>query len=96
LRALRKETVAQIQKASGGKTFYGTLDVADSKAVTDFVTTVETRFGRFDICVTNSGGPPSNPFKNTPPEAWRSALDQLLMSTVYFAGEVPPGMLRTK
>ena len=64
-----EETAAQIQKATGRDGFYRTLDVADSKAVTDFVAAVQTRFGRLDICVTNSGGPPSNLFKNTPPEA---------------------------
>jgi NAD(P)-dependent dehydrogenase (short-subunit alcohol dehydrogenase family) len=61
--------------------------VTDFKAVIDFVTAVETRFGRIDFCVTNFGGPPSNWFKNIPPEAW-AALDQLLMvSAIYFARE---------
>jgi hypothetical protein len=46
---------------------------------------METRFGRIDIRVTNSADPPSNLFKYTPPEAWRAALDQLPMSTIYFA-----------
>jgi 3-oxoacyl-[acyl-carrier protein] reductase len=62
-------TTAQIQKATGRDVLHRTLDVTDSKAVTDFVAAVETRFGHLDICVTNSGGPPSNLFKNTPPEA---------------------------
>jgi 3-oxoacyl-[acyl-carrier protein] reductase len=57
---------------------------------------VETRFGRLDICVTNSGGPPSNLFRNTPQEAWRAALDQLLMSTIYFAKETLPRMQKNK
>jgi NAD(P)-dependent dehydrogenase (short-subunit alcohol dehydrogenase family) len=56
--------------------------VTDSKEVIDSVATVETRFGQIDFCVTNFGGPPSNLFKNIPPEA---AADQLLMvSTIYF------------
>ncbi len=91
-----EETAAQIQKATGREVFYRTLDVADSKAVTSFVAAVETSFGRLDICVTNSGGPPSNLFRNTPPEAWRTALDQLLMSTIYFAKETLPRMQKNK
>src|SRR2546422_136848 len=79
-----EETAGQSQKATGREVFHRALDVTDSKAITDFVAAVETRFGRLDICVTNSGGPPSNLFKNTPPEAWRAALDQLLMSTINF------------
>jgi 3-oxoacyl-[acyl-carrier protein] reductase len=91
-----EETAAQIQKTTGGEVLHRALDVTDSKAVSDFVAAVETRFGRIDICVTNSGGPPSNLFKNTPPEAWRSAVDQLLMSTIYFAKEVLPRMQKNK
>src|SRR6266849_5613095 len=91
-----EETARHIQKVTGREVFHRALDVTDSKAVSDFVASVETRFGRIDICVTNSGGPPSNLFKNTPPEAWRAALDQLLMSTIYFAKEVLPRMQKNK
>src|SRR6266852_1831754 len=91
-----EETAAHIQRANGHEVFHRALDVTDSKAVTDFVAAVETHFGRIDICVTNSGGPPSNLFKNTPPEAWRAALDQLLMSTIYFAKEALPRMQKNK
>ena len=91
-----EETAVQIQKATGREVFPRALDVADLQAVSNFVNDVETRFGRIDICVTNSGGPPSNLFKNTPPEAWRSAVDQLLMSTIYFAKEVLPRMQKKK
>ncbi len=57
---------------------------------------VESGFGRLDICVTNSGGPPSNSFKNTKPEDWRSAVEQLLMSTIFFARETLPRMQKNK
>jgi len=90
------ETAAQITKSTGREVFHQALDVTDSTAVAAFVAVVEARFGRTDICVTNSGGPPSNLFKNTPPEAWRAALDQLLMSTIYFARETLPRMQKNK
>jgi len=90
------ETAAQIQRATGREVFHEALDVTDSAAVASFVATVEARFGRLDICVTNSGGPPSNSFKNTKPEDWRSAIDQLLMSTVFFAREALPRMQKKK
>src|SRR5258708_6438230 len=91
-----EETAKQVHKATGREVFYRALDITDSREVTDFVSAVETRFGRLDICVTNSGGPPSNLFKNTPQEAWRAALDQLLMSTIYFAKETLPRMQKNK
>src|SRR6267143_20602 len=62
------ETAAHIQKTTGREVLHQALDVADSAAVAAFVAAAEARFGRIDICVTNSGGPPSNLFKNTPPE----------------------------
>ncbi len=90
------ETAAQITKSTGREVFHQALDVTDSTAVAAFVAVVEARFGRTDICVTNSGGPPSNTFKNTKPEDWRSAVDQLLMSTVFFARETLPRMQKNK
>ena len=91
-----EETAAGIAKSSGTEVFHTALDVTDSKAVAEFVAAVETRFGRVDICVTNSGGPPSNVFKGTTQEDWRAALDQLLMSTVFFAQETLPRMQKRK
>src|SRR2546425_4899357 len=90
------QTATDIQKCSGREVFHRALDVTDFTAVAAFVTVVEARFGRIDICVTNSGGPPSNSFKNTKPEDWRSAVDQLLMSTVFFAKETLPRMQKNK
>ncbi len=86
------ETAGHIQKSTGREVFHQALDVTDSAAVAFFVAAVEARFGGLDICVTNSGGPPSNSFKNTKPEDWRCAVEQLLMSTVFFAKEALPRM----
>ena len=90
------ETAADISKSTGREVFQQALDVTDSAAVASFVAAVEARFGRLDICVTNSGGPPSNSFKNTKPEDWRSAIEQLLMSTICFARETLPRMQKNK
>jgi 3-oxoacyl-[acyl-carrier protein] reductase len=91
-----EETAAQIQKSMGGEVFHQALDVTDSAAVGAFVAAVEARFGGVDICVTNSGGPPSKSFRDTKPEEWRAAVDQLLMSTVFFARETLPRMQKKK
>src|SRR5437588_6234031 len=90
------ETGAHIRKAIGREVFHQALDVTDSPAVASLVGAVETHFGRLDICVTNSGGPPSNSFRNTKPEDWRSTVDQLLMSTIFFAREGLPRMQKNK
>jgi 3-oxoacyl-[acyl-carrier protein] reductase len=91
-----EETAAHIQKTTGRPVLHHAMDVTDSAAVTAFVAAVEARFGRVDICVTNSGGPPSNLFKSTTSEVWGAAIDQLLMSTVFFARETLPRMQKNK
>jgi len=70
-----EETAAHIRKGTGREVFSQALDVTDSVAVAAFAAVVEARFGRIGICVTNPGGPPSNSFKSTKPEDWRSAVD---------------------
>ncbi len=69
------ETASHIQKTTGREVLHQALDVTDSAAVTAFVAAVEARFSRIDICVTNSGGPPSNFFDSTQPENMRSTVD---------------------
>lgn len=87
-----EKAAGRIRSASGCKIFWRALDVGNSAAVADFVAAVEERFGRVDICVTNTGGPPSKLFAATTNEDWRVWTEQLLMSPVYFARAVLPRM----
>jgi 3-oxoacyl-[acyl-carrier protein] reductase len=91
-----QSAAAAIQRAGGREVFFKSVDVTDAKAVAEFVAAVETRFGRVDICVTNSGGPPSKLFAETVNEDWRAAIDLLLMSAVFFARETLPRMKKNK
>jgi 3-oxoacyl-[acyl-carrier protein] reductase len=70
------------------------LNVTDVDGVHRFVDAVVQRFGAADICVTNAGGPPAKGFLATTIDDWRKAVDQNLMSTIYFAREVIPHMQR--
>jgi 3-oxoacyl-[acyl-carrier protein] reductase len=88
------QAAAHIQSATPGspEVFHQSVDVGDSASVTNFVDAVAQKFGRIDICVTNTGGPPSKLFEATTDEDWSTWTDQLLMSTVYFARAVLPRM----
>ena len=86
----------KIHKVSGREVFHQPVDVTDANAVAAFVSAVETRFGRVDICITNSGGPPSKLFEETRPDDWKAAIDLLLMSAVFFARETLPRMKKNK
>lgn len=68
------------------------VDVTDEKDVRQFVAKVTDRFGKIDICVTNAGGPPAKSFDATTMDDWRRAIDLNLMSTLFLAHAVLPGM----
>jgi len=87
-----EKTARELQQQTGGEVLYQTVDVRNETEVANFVAAVEARFGRVDVCVTNSGGPPSKLFADTRTEDWRSAIDLLLLSTVHFARETLPRM----
>jgi len=56
------------------------------------VAAAEAQFGRVDILVTNTGGPPSGPFGQHDAAAWQAAYDLLLHPPVAMARAVLPGM----
>src|SRR5215813_2181019 len=87
-----QKTASEIRRETGGEVLHKTVDVTKESEVAAFVSATEQRFGKIDICVTNSGGPPSKLFADTRPDDWRSAVDLLLLSTVYFAHETLPRM----
>jgi len=91
-----EKAAARINGVSGREVFWQAADVGDSAAVAGFVAAVEERFGRVDICVTNTGGPPSKLFAATTNEDWKIWTEQLLMSVVYFAQAVLPRMQKAK
>jgi 3-oxoacyl-[acyl-carrier protein] reductase len=76
--------------------FFRSVDVSDPTAIANFVSEVNKHFGRVDICITNSGGPPSKPFAGTELKDWRDAVDLLLISAVCFAQETLPLMKKNK
>jgi len=87
-----KAAADKIRQQHNAEVFAEPLDVTDSDAVHRFVESVVSHFGSADICVTNAGGPPAKGFLATTTEDWRKAIDQNLMSTIYFAREVIPHM----
>lgn len=74
------------------ETFTEAFDVTDATTVCDFVASVAQKFGGVDICVTNSGGPPTKGFLAASLEEWQRAIESNFLSTVYFARAVIPHM----
>lgn len=83
-----------IQRVPGAQVFAQTADVTDFEAVKRFIAEVVRKFGRIDVCVANSGGPPAKNFLSTTPEEWQRAAEVNFLSFVNLAREVFPHMQR--
>ena len=56
------------------------------------VSAAHDTFGRVDVLVTNTGGPPAGPFESHTPEVWEQAVRQNLFSVLNLVRGVLPGM----
>ena len=73
-----------------------TANLSNQEGVDSVVSSAIAKFGKVDILVSNTGGPPSTRFENTTPEQWQTAVDLLLMSAVNLTRGVLPGMMERK
>ena len=87
-----RSTADSIRKASGVEVVEVAADVSQQEGVDRVARTALDAFGRVDILVTNSGGPPSGSFDNSTPEMWETATRLLLYSAVGLTRAVLPGM----
>ncbi len=87
-----EETAAEIRAETGTDVFARATDVTSADDVQAFVSGAYGRFGRIDICIANSGGPPSKSFAETSIDDWRRSADLNLLSTVHLAKETLPLM----
>jgi 3-oxoacyl-[acyl-carrier protein] reductase len=75
-------TAAAIRAASGRRVLAVPVDVVDAAQSAAFVDAVVREFGRIDVLVNNAGGPPFGTFDQFDDDAWRSAFELSLLSTV--------------
>jgi 3-oxoacyl-[acyl-carrier protein] reductase len=85
-------TASEITKATGAEVLAQAADVSQADDVAHLVRSGIERFGRIDILVTNSGGPPAGQFESFSQEHWEDATRLLLFSAVELARNVLPGM----
>ena len=92
LERVRREMV----DATGANVTIAAGDLTDPADVEAVVAAALSAFGRIDIVVTNTGGPPSGPFESHSAETWRRAIEQNLESVVNVVRAVLPGMKERK
>ena len=67
-------------------------NLTEPAEVTRVVDTGLQEFGRIDILVTNTGGPPPGVFESLTPEVWQEAIRQNLESVLNLTRAVLPGV----
>lgn len=91
-----RSAAREISTKHNVEVFDRALDLTHRHAIEQFVSDTAARFGRIDICVASSGGPPAKDFLATTAEEWEQAVAGNLLSVVYLAQAVVPHMQRNR
>ena len=87
-----EETGQWIHDATGAEVVAVPADLSRPEDIDRLIKTAEQDFGKVDILVTNSGGPPPGPFESHSVEAWSDAVEQNLNSVLNLTRAVLPAM----
>jgi 3-oxoacyl-[acyl-carrier protein] reductase len=87
-----REAASHIERTSGVRVLALPADLADPSAVDRVIDEAMRAFGRVDVLVTNTGGPPAGPFESHSREAWDEAVRQNLGSVLNLTRPVLAGM----
>jgi 3-oxoacyl-[acyl-carrier protein] reductase len=82
----------EIAQQTGAETLAVAANLSDATGVERVVSAAFDRFGRVDVLITNTGGPPAGSFESHSPDAWRCAVAQNLESVLNVTRAVVPGM----
>ncbi|MGZ4480730.1 MAG: SDR family oxidoreductase [Gaiellales bacterium] len=94
--ALLDEAVAEIESlGSGAQALAVAGDATDPPALRAVVDRTLERFGRLDILVNNTGGPPAGGFEDFDDEQWRSAWELTLMSNLRLTRNALPALRKS-
>ncbi len=90
------ETARRELETHGGRVVAVEANLTDPGDVKRLVAEALGSYGRVDVLVTNTGGPPAGPFEAHSPEVWEQAVRQNLFSVLNLVREVLPGMRERK
>lgn len=85
-----------IERETGGRVLAVTADVSSRADCERFIGETVGAFGRLDILVTNTGGPPSGNFEGTDGAEWEKAYSGLLANVIHLVRAAVPHMKQAK
>jgi 3-oxoacyl-[acyl-carrier protein] reductase len=91
-----RATEEEIKRLTGSDVLAVKADIKDKNDVKRLVSDTITRYGRIDILVANTGGPPPAPFIVTTEDQWKDAYNQLFTSVLSLCREVIPHMQQSR
>lgn len=83
---------AEIRDVTGSRVETFACDLTDPEGPRALIEAAEAAFGKVDVLVTNTGGPPAGMFEDHDESVWRDAIAQNLESVVNLVREALPGM----
>jgi len=93
--AALERTAATITEA-GGRALALPWDLADLTVIEARIAAIEAAFGRVDILVNNTGGPPPTPAAGQSADLWSKSFQQMVLSVIAITDRVLPGMREAK
>lgn len=87
-----KSAAQEIRNKTGSPVLDVVADVSEPADREKLIAAANQKFGKIDVLVMNSGGPPSGPFESFTPEMWDAATRLLLTSAVELTRAVLPEM----
>jgi len=85
-----ERVATEIAGAAGVEVLPVAVDQSRAEGIETVVDRTMARFGRIDVLVNNTGGPPSGLFGEHDDDAWRAAFEGTLMSVVRLCRAVVP------
>ncbi len=84
------QAAGEIGKASGVEVLAVPGDLSQLPDIQHLVKRTVDHFGRLDVLVNNSGGPPAGRAADTTEEVWRQSIDMALMFFIRMSREAVP------
>jgi 3-oxoacyl-[acyl-carrier protein] reductase len=96
IKAEALEPTLQDIAAAGSKGLPLIWDLADLSVMDSHVSSIERQFGRVDVLINNTGGPPPTPASGQAIELWSKHFQAMVLSVIALTDRVLPGMREQK